>query len=118
MIFMSKNEEKLVVLWTSRDKEVALNMVFIYTLNAKLRNWWKEIHLIVWGLSSQLVSEDRRLQEEVEKIKGAGVVLEACKACADRYGVSEKFIELGIDVEYMGEPLTEYIKEGRSVITF
>jgi hypothetical protein len=49
-MIMSGNEDSLVVLWTSGDREVALNMVFKYTLNSKLKNWWSEVRLIVWGL--------------------------------------------------------------------
>lgn len=40
---------ELVVLWTSGDREVALKMVFMYTLNSKLKGWWKDVTLIVWG---------------------------------------------------------------------
>jgi hypothetical protein len=115
---MTQNGDSLVVLWTSGDREVALNMVFMYTFNAKRRNWWSEVSLIVWGPSSKLLSEDKELQDEIKKIKEAGVILEACKACSDRYGVSEDLEQLGIDVRYMGVPLTDYIKEGRSIITF
>ena len=72
---MQGNEDSLVVLWSSGDKEVALNMVFMYTLNTKLRNWWTEVRLIVWGPSSRLSSEDKDLQDEIQKMKNAGVVL-------------------------------------------
>ena len=68
--------------------------------------------------SSNLLSEDVELQEELEKMKKAGIILEACKACADRYEVSEKLEKLGVDVRYMGVPLTEYMKQGKHVITF
>ena len=33
---MSDNKDKLVVVWTSGDREVALKMVFMYTINSKL----------------------------------------------------------------------------------
>ena len=115
---MTDKEDSLTVLWTSGDKEVALDMVFMYALNAKLRNWWNEVRLIVWGPSSRLLSEDADLQDEVRKMRDAGVILDACKACADRYGVSEKLEQLGINVRYMGLPLTDYIRERRNVITF
>jgi len=115
---MTGKEDSLTVLWTSGDKEVALNMVFMYTLNAKIRNWWNEVRLIVWGPSSRLLTEDADLQDEVRKMRDAGVILDACKACADRYGVSEKLEQLGINVRYMGVPLTDYIKERRNLITF
>jgi hypothetical protein len=108
----------MVVVWSSGDKEVAKNMVFMYTLNSKRNNWWEEVRLVVWGPSSKLLSEDEELQEELEKMKEAGIILEACKACADRYEVSEKLEELGVEVRYMGVPLTEYVKQGKRVITF
>ncbi len=107
----------LVVVWSSGDREVALKLVFMYTLNAKTREWWQDICLIVWGPSAKLLSEDRELQEYIQKIKEAGVTIEACKTCADMYGVSESLENLGVDVKYMGEPFTQYINE-RNVITF
>jgi len=112
------SSDKLVVLWTSGDREVALKMVFMYALNAKRNSWWSDVTFIVWGPSSKLLSSDAELQAEIKKMKEAGVILEACKACADSYGVSGKLQELGIDVKYMGRPLTAYIKEGRLVLTF
>ena len=111
-------EDKLAVLWTSGDRDVALKMVFMYTLNARLNGWWKDITLIVWGPSSKLLSHDTELQDYIARMKEAGVVLRACKACADSYGVSDSLEKLGISVEYMGVPLTEMLKEGYKVVTF
>lgn len=110
--------DRLAVLWTSADREVALKMVFMYTLNSKLRGWWEDVTLIVWGPSSKLLSEDSELQDYVKKAQEAGVIFQACKACSDMYGVTEKLEELGIEVIYMGVPLTEYLKNGWKVITF
>jgi hypothetical protein len=115
---MINANEKLVVLWSSGDRDVALNMVFMYTLNAKARGWWRDVTLIVWGPSAKLLTVDPELQERVRKMKEAGVVLEACKACSDEYGVSDGLLKMGIDVKYMGQPLTAYIKEGRHILTF
>ncbi|MBN2290197.1 MAG: DsrE family protein [Candidatus Glassbacteria bacterium] len=109
--------EKLAVLWSSGDRDVALKMVFMYTFNAKKNGWWKEVTLIVWGPSSKLLSHDTELQDYIARMKEAGVVLRACKACSDSYGVSEHLAGLGISVEYMGMPLTEMLKEGCRVIT-
>ena len=109
---------KLLVVWTHGDRESALNMVFMYTLNAKTNNWWKDVRLLVWGPSSKLLSQDVELQDYVKKMKAAGVELFACKACADIYGVSGKLAELGLDVKYMGAPLTEMLKTGWVTVTF
>jgi hypothetical protein len=109
---------RLAVVWTSGDRDVALKMVFMYTLNAKRRGWFDEVQLIVWGPSSKLLSVDEELQSEVAQMKAAGVELTACKACADSYGVSETLTELGVDVKYMGQPLTEMLKGDWVVTTF
>jgi hypothetical protein len=110
--------EKLFVLWSSGDREVATKMVFMYTLNAKLRGWWNDVSLIVWGPSAQLVSQDKELQAKIKEMKDAGVELMACKACSDSYEVSESLDALGIEVKYMGEPLTQILKGNDKIITF
>jgi hypothetical protein len=115
---MAAIEDSLVVIWTSGDRDVALNMIFMYSLNAKRNKWWNDVRLIIWGPSSKLLSVDMELQNEIGKMRKAGIILEACKACADRYGVAEDLEKLGIEVRYMGNPLTSYLKEGRKIISF
>ncbi|NPU85877.1 MAG: DsrE family protein [Syntrophaceae bacterium] len=112
------NNDSLVVLWTSGDREVATKMVFMYTLNAKKKKWWDAVTLIVWGPSSKLLSEDAELQQKIAEMKAEGIKLEACKACSDQYGVSSSLENLGIEVKYMGMPLTDYIKKGEHILTF
>ena len=113
---MDTEKDSLVVLWTSGDRDIAIKMVFMYTLNSKLKQWWKNVTLIVWGPSAKLLCEDAELQAYAARMKEAGVVLEACVTCADMYGVSGDLAKMGIDVKRMGPPLTEYLKEGRAVL--
>jgi hypothetical protein len=112
------DSNSLVVLWTSGDREVATKMVFMYTLNAKKREWWDSVTLIVWGPSAKLLSQDDELKAKISEMKAEAIKLEACKACADQYGVSDSLEQLGIEVKYMGMPLTEYIKKGEHILTF
>ncbi len=109
--------EKLVVLWTSGDRDVALKMVFMYTYNAQTRGWWDDITLVVWGPSAKLLAEDEELQGFLAKIKEAGVTVKACKGCSDQYGISDQLEALGITVIYIGKELTDYMKEGREILT-
>ena len=112
------NNEKLVVVWTSSDRDVAIKMVFMYTFNAKKNGWWKDITLLVWGPSAKLLTEDKELQDYLKKMQEIGVHTIACKGCADLYGIADKLDNLGITVRYTGVELTNYIKENRHVITF
>lgn len=115
---MTNKQDNLIVLWTSGDIEVAKNMVFMYTLNAKIYGWWDDVTFIVWGPSSKLLSENKELQLQIKKFLDEGIEIEACKACAENYGVAKQLSALGIDVKYMGEPLTDYLKSDKKVITF
>lgn len=110
-------KDKLVVVWTSGDKEVAMKMVFMYTYNARKYGWWDDITLLVWGPSSKLLSDDKELQEYVRKMLNEGIEVLACKACADMYEVADDLSQIGVTVRYTGEDLTNFIKE-RHVVTF
>ena len=109
---------RLAVLWTSGDREVALKVAFMYTLNAKKRGWFDEVTLIVWGPSSKLLAHDEELQDYVQEMANEGVTVVACQACADSYGVSDDLSALGVEVKYMGVPLTEMLQGGWKVLTF
>ncbi len=110
--------DHLAVIWSSGDPEVAHNVCFMYTHNAKRQGWFDKVTLIVWGPSAELLSRDGVLQARVREMINDGVVMEACKACSDSYGVSDALSALGIDVKYMGMPLTTMLKEGSRVLTF
>jgi hypothetical protein len=107
----------LVVLWISGDREAAMHMALMYAKNSRLKGWWDQVRLVVWGPSAKLLSEDAELQAEVAACMAAGVEVEACKACADRYGVGPQLEGLDIDVLYMGEPMTRYLKGGWKVLS-
>jgi len=109
---------KLAVVWSSGDRDVALGMVFMYTFNAKRQGWFDEVQLIVWGPSERLLAQDEELQEYVGRMKEAGIELVACRACSDMYGVSAALEECGVDVKYIGRPLTDLIKSDWKIITF
>jgi hypothetical protein len=113
-----QDPSRLAVLWTSGDPEVATKVAFMYTLNAKRQGWFDEVTLIIWGPSAKLLSENQELQKAVTEMAGAGVQVVACQACAEGYGVSEILDGMGIDVKYMGQPLTEMLKGDWEVITF
>ena len=109
---MKDNSNKLAVLWTSGDPDLAEKMAFMYTYNAKKQGWFDEVVLIVWGPSAKLLSENKMLQDYVKKMQEAGIKVEACIACARMYEVDGKLSEMGIDVKGMGVPLSNYLKEG------
>jgi hypothetical protein len=109
---------RLVVIWSSADREVALHSMFMYTHNSKKKGWWDEVRLIVWGPSARLLVDDTELQEKMSEMQTDGVELLACRACSDRLGVSEQLEALGIEVLYVGVPLTEMLQGGWVCLTY
>lgn len=109
--------EKINILWTTTNKDTVINMISMYSINSIKNNWWKTVNVIIWGASAKLIGSDAQIQLEVQKMLDQGVSIEACKACSDNFGVTDKLIDLGINVRYMGEPLTNYIKNDEKVLT-
>ncbi len=114
---MEDNSNKLAVLWTSGDPHLAEKMAFMYTYSAKKQGWFDEVVLIIWGPSAQLLAENTMLQDYVKDMQDAGIIVEACIACARMYEVDEKLQNMGIDVKGMGVPLTNYMKNGWKVLS-
>ena len=112
------NSDKLVVIWTSGDRDVAEKSCLMYSHAAMKYEWFSEVTLIIWGPSAKLVIEDEAIREKVLKMQEDGVVLEACIACCNMLGVTEELLELGVDVKGMGVQLTDYLKSGYHVLSY
>ena len=112
------NQDTLVVLWTSNDKVQTLDMILWYTGYAKSQNWWKEIIIITWGPSNELIATDKEIQEKIRQMISDGVKFKACKGCADKNEISDDLTRLGIEVVYVGGELTHFLKGGYPLLTF
>ena len=110
--------DELLIVWTSGDRDVARNMVLMYAKNAQRLGWWREVNLLIWGPSQKLLTEDDELQMKLRVMLDLGVRVRACKACADNYQIAEELEDLGVEVFYSGEFLTNWLKSGKRVVTF
>ena len=109
---------RLAVVWSSSDPDVAHRACFMYTDNAKKQKWFDEVTLIVWGPSARLLAGDKDLQAKIKTMLQDGVKIQACLACTDSYGVTEQLRNIGIEVKYMGKPLTDLIQQNWHMLTF
>lgn len=103
--------DRLAIILTNPDRKV-LEMGLIYARNVVSRGWMAEMKLYFFGPSEVTIATDPDLQELVKQIVEAGTTPVACKWCSDKYGVSDKLAQLGVDVEYIGQPISEAIKAG------
>ena len=114
---MSESKENLVIIWSSADPETAQHMAFMYAKNAMLQGWWQRVRLVVWGPSARTLRNESELQELLPELQEAGVELMACKACAEAFGAGDALKYMGLDVRYIGQDLTDMLKEGWVCLT-
>ena len=110
--------DTLIVLWSSGDPDVAEKACLMYAHAAKKNNWFKEVILIVWGPSEKLLAENSKLKDKIAAMKKDGVIVEACIACSNIYGVTNALKVCEVDVKGMGVPLTHYLKRGYKFISY
>ncbi len=111
-------KNRLLIVWSSQDKEVAEKLVLMYSGVMLPRNYWDEAILMIWGPSAKLLSQDKGLQNRVKEIASTGVKLQACIVCTDDYGVSDDLKLLGVELTHTGEMLTHALQNNWKVITF
>ena len=110
--------DTLVVLWSSGDPDVAEKACLMYAHAAKKYKWFKEVILIVWGPSEKLLAENSKLKDKIADMKKDGVIVEACVACSNMYGVTNDLKVCEVDVKGMGVPLTRYLKRGYKIVSY
>lgn len=112
-----ETNDTLHILWTNADIHTSQLMVMMYARNSMLRDWWKNVTVIIWGATAKLVAENQLIQEEIKLAQKAGVNFSACIACARQLGVVDQIEALGIEVKPWGQPLTELLKDNEKLIT-
>lgn len=111
------DKKSLNILWTNADPLTSHNMVMMYATNAITHQWWEAVTVIIWGATAKYVAEDADIQEKLRMAQHVGVKFSACISCAENLGVTDKLVDLGIEVLAWGGPLTELIKSDAALIT-
>jgi hypothetical protein len=109
---------KLLVILSSGDREVALDVGLIYPLNAIKNRWMDDVKLIVFGPSEKLAAYDTEVQGKLKELMEAGINVIACKWCADRMNITSLIEKAGIKVEYVGPIISQLIKDGWASLAF
>lgn len=112
-------KNKLLIVWSSGEREVAKKLIFLYGSVMLPRSYWDEATIMIWGPSAKLLAYDDELQKDLRLAQSTGVKFNACIVCSDDYGVSDKLKDLGIELIHTGEMLTHSLQsDDVKVITF
>jgi hypothetical protein len=109
--------DKAVIVLTSRDP-IVLEMGLLYARNARKNRWMTDVKLFLFGSSEIAAATEPAVREMIEAAVADGLTPRACRFCSDKYGVSEQLEALGCSVEYVGQPLSEAIRDGYVPLTW
>jgi len=112
-------KNKLLIVWSSGEVEVAKKLVLLYSSVMLERKYWDEATIMIWGPSAKLLAQNKELQKQVKHIQDTGVKFNACVVCTDDYNVSDTLRKMGVDLIHSGEMLTQALQsDDMKVITF
>ena len=101
---------KALVIVSTGEVEKALTGL-MWATNALRFGWMEDVRIIFFGPAQNLIFEDDRVKEMAQ-----GLVEDEkqifCKFISDRDGNSEQLDQLGMDVQYVGDIIAKFIKDG------
>ena len=103
--------DKIIAIISSND-EGKCRTGLAYAMNALKNEWMADVKIYIFGPAEVLVTKHEELQALLREFQLMDGQVVACKAIADRYEVSDKISELGVEVEYIGKMVSDSIKEG------
>ncbi|QQE80068.1 hypothetical protein [Alicyclobacillus sp. SO9] len=107
---------KVLVVLSTGEKQKALTGL-LYASNAMKNKWLEEVKVVFFGPFESLLAEDEEVQNWTGQLAEFQTPV-ACKFVSDNGGVSEKLSELGIEVEYVGQMVSDYINDGYVPMVF
>ena len=108
---------KVVFIIQSSDPDLVFYGLLMAHRSIK-NQWLDEVKIVFWGPSEKVIAElpddspQRKLVKEIMAMGGKSARIWCCKACSDKYGVTEKLEKLGFEVFHVGNTTSYLIKLG------
>ncbi len=111
-------DQKLSILWTSGERDVALKVVLRYIETELEAKHWPGIELIIWGPSVRLAVDDDPIRDKLIELQHNGLEAKACVVCAEEYEVTDRLQAANIRVDFVCEDLTHLIQSQLPFVSF
>ncbi len=102
-----------VLIWLASGEMEKLQPGIIYGTNARKHGWVDDVQFVIFGESERLMLEHPETFELLQNNSAA-----YCKFVADDMGITATLEEKGANIIYVGDYISNFIKEGYQVITF
>ncbi len=111
--------DKLFIIVCDADPRIMTDVAFMYARNAIKNGWMSEVIVILWGPSQRTLVGALELKAEAMSLNEIeNISVWACKECSDNYQITEKLENLDVTVKYIGEDVSNMLKEGWCQLSF
>jgi hypothetical protein len=107
---------KVMVIVSTAEKDKALTGI-MYAVNAQKNKWVDDLKVIFFGPFENLVCDDEEVAQAASRLLDYETPI-ACKFLSDRDGISETLEKMGVNVDYVGALISDYIEEGYTPMVF
>jgi hypothetical protein len=107
----------VLVILQSGDPELIWHGIQ-YAERAIKNKWMDDVRIVIWGPAQKTICglpPDHEIIvkfKEIQAMGGKSSQIWACKACSDRYGVTDKILKLGFESFHTGIATSYMIKAG------
>jgi hypothetical protein len=107
----------VVIMIQSGDPELIF-YALLYADRAIKNQWMDNVKIVLWGPAEKTIaglspdSEQMKLIKSIQSTPGKHNRIWCCKACSDRYGVTDKMEKLGFEVFHVGNATSYLLKLG------
>ena len=103
--------DKVLIIISSSDAGKAMTGM-AFAINARKNGWMSDVKLMLFGPAEQLALTHPPLQEALQAYLALDQDVLACKFVADKSDTSADLADLGLNVDYVGVPIANLIKQG------
>ncbi|MFW6083283.1 MAG: hypothetical protein ACOC7O_01435 [Thermoplasmatota archaeon] len=102
-------KSKVLVIIATEDKEKSLTGL-MYAKNAVENDWLKDIKVIFFESNESLMVKDEEIRNYALYLSDMTDTF-ACKYLSDKNEISDEIEELGVNLEYFGSIISDYIND-------
>ncbi|MBN2230097.1 MAG: hypothetical protein JW779_10965 [Candidatus Thorarchaeota archaeon] len=102
--------DKLLIIIASGDREKVLTAL-MYAKNNIRYGWITEVQVIFFGPSENLLVSDTDVTTSAAELANLSQTF-ACQLLSDRDNITDRIERLGIEVDYVGTIIADFLRDG------
>jgi hypothetical protein len=103
--------DKLIVIIATGDVTKARTGL-MYAVNTYKNEWMSDVEIFIFGPAQKLLISDQEVLSYIYEFNALDKNIIACKAVADQDEITQQIADKNVKIDYVGKPISDYIKQG------